>query len=427
MNIGLPKSHRGVLGTVFGFVGLILGAFWSVFLYHQGAGADSPGQAVERLLRAIERGDIVGAAQMVLPSEGRLLAGQVELANRQLRRFRSDEASVDLKTPGESKELSWSIDSVSSAFSHVDGEHATVKVLVPEYPRDYPNVDPLTQGLNETRAGTWSRHFLSTTGNDADRSLVLGAVRSGGRWYVSVASTSAQAWNRLATRKSEAQLLGADPPQIEGAQVGAKSPQQAVQGWLVALVDLDYRTVHALTNPVEAEAFPIEAIQTVWGERIEKFRRQFEFTIADSTRPVQKRTTRFGASSIVPITIEDAKFALTEPGAEPFVSQYHQGCLVILSGGKATKHCGRQIPRFGEQFSIPVSKPTIDRFVGRLDALASARHALPGLVAVQHDGAWFVSPTQSLLLNLGQGLANAKRSDIEALVVDVENAISSDG
>ncbi len=414
------------MGVVAGLVGLIVGALWTSSSYRQGVGADSPGQAVERLLLAVERGDTVSAAQMVLPSEGRLLAVEGELAIRQLRRFRSDGGFV-ATTTGSPKVFRWSINSVGSPFRQIEGDRATVKV-VPDYPRDNPDVDPVTQGLNGTRAGTWTRHFLSTSGKDADRSLVLATVRSGGRWYVSVVGTSAQAWNRLAARKQKAtRTAPAIPPKFDRFPVGAISPEQAVQGWLDALEDLDYRTVHALTNPVEAEAFPIQAIQTVWGERIEKFRRQFELTVADSTRPAHKRTTWFGSSTIVPITIEDAKFALTEPGAEPFVSQYHQGCLVILSGGKATKHCGRQILRFGEQFSIPVSKPTIDRFVGRLDALAAARHALPGLVAVQHDGAWFVSPTQSLLLNLGQGLANAKRSDIEALVVDVENAISSDG
>lgn len=410
-----------------GLVGLIVGVICAGASYRQGFGAVSPGQAVERLLLAVERGDAVGAAQVVLPSEGRLLAFEGELAIRQLRRFRSDGFS-GAATTGSSKVLRWSIDSVGSQFLQIEGEQATVKVLVPDYPRDNPNVDSVTQGLNETRAGTWTRHFLSATGKDGDRSFVVVTVRSGGRWYVSAVNTSAQAWDRLSIRKQKAKLVRAfDRPKSEAVPVGASSPEQAVQRWLDALVDLDYGTVLTLTNPVEAKAFPIEALQTVWGVRIEKLRRQFELTVADSTRPAQKRTTRFGSSTVVPITIEDANFALTEPGAEPFVSQYHLGCLVILSGGRATKHCGRQIPRFGDQFSIPVSKPTIDRFVGRLDALAAARKALPGLVVVQHDGAWFVSPTQSLLLNLGAGLANAKRADIEALVVDVENAISSDG
>jgi hypothetical protein len=101
--------------------------------------------------------------------------------------------------------------------------------------------------------------------------------------------------------------------------------------------------------------------------------------------------------------------------------------LVVLSGAKATKHCGRQIPKFGEQFSIPIAKATIDSFVGRLDALAAARKSLPGVVTVKRRGRWFVSPTQTVLLNLSTGLSNAKRADVEALVQDVRKAISSDG
>jgi hypothetical protein len=176
---------------------------------------------------------------------------------------------------------------------------------------------------------------------------------------------------------------------------------------------------------IEAEAFPLREITAIWGDRIEKLRRQFELTVPAATSPTLSRNTRFGKQVLVPVTIRDANFALTEPGAEPFVAQYHEGCLVILSGGKATKHCGRQIPRFGDQFSIPVSKSTVDRFVGRIDALAAARKSLPGIVAVQYNGSWFVSPVQSLLVNVGEGLQNAKRTDIVAFVKEIENAISS--
>jgi hypothetical protein len=431
VNTVSSRSRRAVVGIVVGLFGVFVGAVWIAGLYRSAIGADSPGQAVERFLLAVERADAVGIAQVLLPDESRLLAADGQRVVRQLGGFRSRPGSVGAKPVDFSNMLRWKVDSSSPRFAGVSAEQATVKLLVPDYPSDNPNVDRVTQNLNESRGGRWVRHFLSATGTETDHSLVLGAVRVNGRWYVSLASTSAHAWNRLAVRKQKAQ--GSRQPTrtnsstVEEMDLTADSPEEAVQRWLDALVDLDYKTLRALSNPVETDAFPVEALQAVWGTRIEKLRRQFELSVAESTGESFVRSNRFGSHTVVPLTIRDAKFALTEPGAEPFVSQYHEGCLVVLSGGKATKHCGRQIPLFGEQFSIPVTKATIDRFVGRLDALAEARKALPGMVAVQHNGTWFVSPTQSLLLNLGEAMSNAKRADIAALLNDIENAISSEG
>jgi hypothetical protein len=453
-----------LVGVAVGVLSLLGLAVWTSATYRGAVGADSPGQAVERFLDSLERGDAVGVAQVLMPIESRLVAPEAQRLVRQLRRFGS------LAETSSAREVSratrrWQVASVSSQFALVEGELAMVKVRFDEYPASDRAVDGVTKTLDRGRAGRWVRHFLTATGTDRDRSVVMVTARLHGRSYVSLTNTIAQAWARLAERKNHsgknasaphasgtnASVTGIPAPNTsattnysatknnEGAPaiansrqlvqgpIGAETAEQAVQAWLDALVDLDYQALSALTNPVEADAFPLQAITTVWVVRIDKLRRQFELSVPEAPGQSQIKRGRFGTQVIVPVTIRDAKFALTEPGAEPFVAQYHEGCLVILSGGKATKHCGRQIPRFGEQFSVPVSKKTIDRFVGRIDALEAARRSLPGFVVVQSKGRWFVSPTQTLLLNLGEGLSNAKHADVEALVADVGNAISSDG
>ncbi len=443
------------MGVLLGLMGVGTSLVWMISAQKSSIGARTPGQAVERFLAALDRGDAVGVAQNLRVAEGRLFTPGVEQLVRQLGRFRSSGDST--MAPGVSlAKPRWRVAFVSSQEESGVGKRATVKVLPSEIalPGDSrgdggaPGGSPGDNGdaggrsddardvgggwlgriLNGGGVGGWFRHFLSATGQTNDPSLVLATVRSQGRWYVSFASTAEYAWNRLAARKPSTPLPRAGmPTKPDESGLGADSAEKAVQTWLDAVVDLDYQTVRALTNPVEAEAFPADAIGAVWGQRIDKLRRQFELVVPDAAGQMFRRQTRSGTQVVVSVTIRDATLALTEPGAEPFVAQYHEGCLVILSGGKATKHCGRQIPRFGDQFSIPVEKATIDRFVGRLDALADARKALPGIVAVQHDGTWFVSPTQSLLLNLGEGLSRAKRADIAALASDVQNAISSDG
>jgi hypothetical protein len=410
--------------------------------YRGAAGADSPGQAVERFLGSLDRGDALGVAQVLQPAESRLFAPEAQRVVRQLRLFGSLAETTSTQEVS-SAARPWQVASVSSQFARQKGELATVEVRFAEYSRTDQNVDRITKALDGGRAGKWARHFLSATGTDRDRSLVLVTIRSQGRWYVSLTNTVGQGWGRLAERKN---IAGRNNPErnnpernnsgsteiakslnvLQGTG-GADTAEEAVQDWLDALVDLDYQSLIALTNPVEAEAFPMQAITAVWGVRIDKVRRQFELSVPEAPGQSLIKRGRFGTQVIVPVTIRDAKFALTEPGAEPFVAQYHEGCLVILSGGKATKHCGRLIPRFGEQFSVPVSKRTIDRFVGRIDALEAARRSLPGIGVVVHHGRWFVSPTQTMLVNLSEGLANAKRADVDALLADLGDAVSSDG
>ncbi len=428
----LPRvSRRAVLGVVFGLIGFGFSAGLLARSYRSAVGANSPGEAVERFLVALENGDALGVAQVLQPDEGRVFAPDAEPMMRQLRRFGSLAQSPNSPTVSSSTRR-WQLASVSSSFASAGGAQAKVEVLFPDYPKGVQKADRITRTLDEGRTGRWVRHFLSTTGKKVDRSVVLVTIRSESRWYVSLTRTAGQAWDRLAARKVQSskninrQAPIVHPLKPEEAARGADSAEQAVQDWLDALADLDYQMLRARTNPLEAAAFPLEAINTVWGGRVGKLRRQFDLSVADSTGSMKRRSSRFGTQVVVPVTFRDAKFALTEPGAEPFVAQYHEGCLVILSGGKATKHCGRQISRFGEQFSIPVSAATIDRFVSRVDALAAARRSLPGFVVVRRDGKWFVSPTQTLLLNLGEGLSNAKRADIEALADDLANAISSE-
>ena len=381
-------------------------------------------------MAAIQGGDSLGLAQVIQPEEARLLATNAERVVRQLRRFGSlAEGAANTSTSPSLLRQRWRIESVSAIHPPSTRQRAMVTAVPPEITLPGQKLDSISRVLDQPLYGGWLRRFLSKTGTDLDSSIPVSAVRIDRRWYVSLTGTIGSAWDRLAMRKQSVAMPGlvASVPLAIRQTVAADSAEQAVQDWLNALADLDYPTALALTNPVEAEAFPVEAMTAVWGVRITKLRRQFELSVPDATAEKQKRSTRFGMQVLVPVTIRDAKFALTEPGAEPFVAQYHEGCLVILSGGKATKHCGRQIPRFGEQFSIPVSKAIVDRFVGRIDALEAARKSLPGFVVVRQDEKWFVSPAQTLLLSVREGLSNAKRSDIEALVRDLKTAISSDG
>jgi hypothetical protein len=418
------------LGLFVGVVWLLVAGYWLANSFRSASGASSPQQAVNRLLNAVEANDPVGVAQVLQPDETRLLGLDSAAVLRQFRRFGVSGAGVRSVKKRDHLQRDWSVSLDLGSLR--SSERSGVEVLgVVQVPFPEITFNPLegriAGALNNASTGRWMRSVLSPSGKDSDSGIVLAVIQQHHRWYVSLTKTLARSWRGRANRNSPSpRPTVADKPP-SNSPTGAESPEKAVQLWLNAAAQLDEKSLFALTNPLEAQAFPSDAIEVLWGERISKLQRQFELSIPNVTEPSETSVTRFGKRVIVPVTIRDAKFALTEPGAEPFIAQYHEGCLVILSGSKATKHCGRQIPRFGEQFSIPVSKPTIDRFAGRLDSLAAARKSLPGVVAVKRSGRWFVSPTQTVLLNAVTGLSNAKRADVEALAGDIKKAISSDG
>ena len=400
-------------------------------------------------MRAIDRGDTVGVVQFLLPEEARLLVANGEAVAGQLRRFGSFGIKQSLEqTPVSTVGIvPWRAGKVTLSSTRT---LANV-TMVQSSARADENSGPISRSLSETALGRLFQRTLSPSGAGTD-SIVISAKQANGRWYVSLANTMGSAWQRAGTRKqgqasdsrifetsneSSGTTSGVSSGDVSGGSsangndamgfaLGAASPEEAVQSWIDSLVKLDQDRLRSLTNPLEATAFPTDAINALWADRLEKLERQFELIVPDVSERARRTSTRLGEQTVVPITVRDANFALTEPGSEPFIAQYHEGCLVILSGGKATKHCGREIPRFGEQFSIPVTKATIDRFVGRIDSLAAARKSLPGIVTVQINQRWFVSPVRTALLNVAEGLSNAKRADIQGFVDDIRNAISAE-
>ena len=411
------------------------------------SGARSPQAAAERFLDAIDNGDAVGVLQYLTPEEARLFVPNGQAVVRQLRRFGTFSATSNDVKPGTLPKSALPKSALPNpgrwrtVETKLSGSRTKANVEVVPPNGSGVRLGLSSQALTESALGRSLQRALSPTKDRGNGSILISVLRTRSRWYVSLAGTLGNSWERVAARKQDRESNTtasttsndqSNEPQANepstnesNLSAGAENPTDAVQAWLDALVQLDQATLRSLTNPVEAKAFPLSAINTIWGERIEKLQRQFELSIPAVAEVARQKSNRFGQQTIVPITIRDAKFALTEPGAEPFIAQYHEGCFVILSGSKATKRCEREIPRFAEQFSVPVTKATIDRFVGRLSSLEAARKSLPGIVTVQVSGRWYVSQTQTALLNIVQGLANAKRADIEALVDDVSNAISS--
>ena len=75
----LPRvSRRAVLGVVFGLIGFGFSAGLLARSYRSAVGANSPGEAVERFLVALENGDALGVAQVLQPDEGRVFAPDAE-------------------------------------------------------------------------------------------------------------------------------------------------------------------------------------------------------------------------------------------------------------------------------------------------------------------------------------------------------------
>jgi hypothetical protein len=253
------KSHLARFGLAAGLLGFAVSLVWSAAVYRGASGAASPRQAVERFLAAVQDGDSLGVAQVLRPAESRLLASDAQRLLAQVRRFASPEANNNSLTSS-LRARRWRIDRVRPISPSTDPNLIAVNILPPtitlgsERTVSAENVDRISQALNMGTVGGWVRHFLSVSGIEGDRSMVLVAVRLNRRWYVSLTNTTRHAWDRLAARKqssssssSSSSGVGQIPTRKQLAS-GANSAEEAVQTWLDAIVDLDYSTVHGLNR-----------------------------------------------------------------------------------------------------------------------------------------------------------------------------------
>lgn len=358
-----PWRKAGIaIGVV---VALLAGLFGLAALTSDG-GQDSPEAAVQKLVDALENEDVLGALEALVPAERAVLRGRIVELGDQLRRLGIVDERLDLAhVPGadltiEALELQTEELGDDVAVVRATKGTASLRVRGEELP-----IGPLLKGLVDDPATISSPPPADLSEDD----VMLVAVRRDGDWFVSLGYTAAE----LARRDS-----GAEVPKFGRGVVpkGASSPEKAVQELAAAAAAFDVRRAIELAPPGEADAlhdyaplFLSEAERAVASLRDEGVRAEvptLELDV-DSTGDGEARVTIKRLA--VNVMTGNGRFAL----------DYDGRCV------KTTGPDGEALPEFcrdSKNEDLPFSGAAFSYFQ---------------LTAVERAGAWFVSPTGSIL------------------------------
>ncbi len=408
------RGRRGrlVAGVAVAAVAVVTGA--AVTFANLGAvagGADSPEAAVEALFAAIDDDDLLGVVDTVRPGERDALRDATLPVVDELVRLGVFDTSLDL---GALDGVDWAVDGLTLASEPLARGRVAVTVTGGTLTtagdgRAFP-IGPVVDGLVEDlggAAGGGPADLGPTDGvaSTADLADALGtafvAVEDGGRWYVSLGYTLAEAARRAA---------GAPAPDPARAivPVGADSPAAAVEEFFAAALAFDPRRAIAMLAPSEFGALQDYAslyVDALEGAAADATGVTGSFTATDPT--VREATggtvVRFGS----------ATFALDTPDGTVSMTLDDDGCVTLVSPDREERTCPGD-PGGGDVLGALGLAPQVpERLAGlgdRLDALAI------GVAAVEEDGRWYVSLIRTMGITADDVLAVFEPGDLEALI-----------
>jgi hypothetical protein len=376
---------------------VIAAAFGFSTLSGSGDGAGSPEEAVKNLFSAMADEDAVGVLESFAPAERSVLRPTIEGINDHLARLgiinKVDLGHVpgfDITVEG----LLVSSTEVANGISRVQLDGGTIGITTKP---DRVPVGDVLKALIEANGGEATVDANSdsaTLGESPDEFLV--AVKEGGGWFVSYAFTIAEQARNAA---------GADMPSEADAVAvtGSTTPDGAVRDFLDALAALDLRGVIAMLPPDEMRALQRYAPLFLADaeDSIAQFKDESGFKIEISNLDLQ--TSDVDGGKLVALKGGQIGFDIADGHIELNSSD---GCVTITpppGEGEPDRLCAKDI-----------ADSTPELASGPFGELASRfSDFTAGLVVVERNGKWFVSPlrtTSNLIFTL---LGTIQRADLE--------------
>jgi hypothetical protein len=410
-----PRRRRGrlLVAAVVAVAALGAGAFAVVNVGGSSSGSDSPDAAVRKLLDAASHEDVLGALDTLPPGERESFKQPLVDLVAQLKRLNilSPDAKLDAV-----KGAQVGFADVKTASNNVgDGQKVVSvsitggKVTLGFDPAQIPLGDFLVQKVLKGKRpqGDAGSTTHTITG---DENIKIATVKVDGSWYVSLWYTVAE------LARTDAGLPA--PDFGHGiADNGAASPEAAVQELAKAAANLDVRRLIELTPPSEAQVlhdygslFVPKAEQAV-----ADLKGKNNFTIDPPVLDV----AAIGSGDRRTVAIKSATVKGTLNG-DPFNVSFTGSCYDL------------QLPKQDEQKGCTTdtnADSALNKLgLGSLKSLTDGG-AKSGIVVVQEDGKWYVSPTGTLtdpIINVLKSLDQAKLSQLVTSITDLGTKLSGD-
>ncbi|QGG94980.1 DUF2510 domain-containing protein [Actinomarinicola tropica] len=394
-------GRRKLLGGVAAAVLVVAaGAFAVTQLASADGGADSPEAAVSGLFDSMADEDLVGMAEIVLPGERRTFVDPMLEGVDHLRRWGVLDESLDTSDVGgidlEVEDLELRTEEAAEDVVNVFASGTMVASLQGE---ELP-----VGSLLEERAleGEDMSELDSEPAREGFEDVMITAVREDGRWYVSGTYTIAEA----ARADAGVQL----PPPDEAVQpIGADSPEEAVDGLMASIADLDLEGMIARLHPDEASALQryapmfLDEGQAAIDEMVAEAGLDIE--IEDLDYDIVER------DGFAVVTAATFSLRATADGEEVSMS-FDGDCTVITVDGETEEVCTADAP----ESSIDLTDTPIGDVQAMLDEMDEV-----GLVVAEGPGGWYVAPVRSYSEVVLAVMRVIDREHIERLIDSAED------
>jgi len=381
-----PRRRVGVVAAAVGVVvGVVAGIVGVVAL--TGPGANTPSDAVRGLLTAAGNADVLGVLDHIDPPERDALTGFVTNGTADLQRLGIAGSGLDLHHVSG---FSATFDNVQTSETPLRSDLTAVHITGGTVHAHFdPSLLPVGSFVQQ-HAGT----ALSKTGvKDVTEPIhfdgAIVTVNRGGTWYVSLGYTAAEA------ARVAAKLAPPDPAAAVPA-AGDSSPTAAVSDFVHALAAVDVRRMIELTPPDEMGA--LHDYAPLFLPKVDAALKQappysvtitaLDLTSSDHPGGQLVKISRLGVHATFGSTTvdlaPDSKCPTITGSTSVDLSTF---CGASAAGGSAP---GATVP------------PGLSNALKSLQGI----RADVGIVAVERNGSWYVSPTRTILDDLESVLHN---------------------
>jgi hypothetical protein len=367
-------------------------------------GAGSPDAAVQDLVGALNKSDVIGMLDALDPGERNALGPGLEDIFGQLKRVGVLSSTADLKAITgvdiSEQDLATSTDRLAPDVAAVTVSGGTNTEAVD------PSRLPLGSYFQNLADKAMSGRSVSTTGPNSG-STTLGTVRVDGGWYVSLGYSVA-----INALRGPGQS-GAPPATGQLQAAGASSPAGAVQALFNDASQFDLSGLFADLDPAEMAAADAYALDWLPNAQtaLDKARGQASIQFGNLSFTTQQVDggTLVKVNQGLTVTVKDRGVEL----------EYGNGCYTYTVMGTTGHQCAQGGDQYLAQIKALLPQPVQPIFT-RLTTIEPD----VGFVTVDEGGKWYVSPTRTCLEAVSAFLSELHPGDIQA-VIDNGSGIGS--
>ena len=410
-----PERGRGALRLAAiwaGIVAILAGTVVAVVLA-KGGGSNGPTDAVQKLVNAAANVDALGMLDALPPSERTAVQGGLVDVTNELKRLKVLSADTDLH---KIKGLQFKFDNLKYKETPLADGITTVEITAGTAhntvnTKALPMGDFLHKMLDEQLKDSPESQTDSSS-IDAGSPVSMVTVKENGHWYVSLAYTVAEAARKDTGRPA--------PNFGHGLQArGEATPEKAVESLLQSITTLDVQRMLELLPPDEARAVDDYAPMFLDDAKqgAADAAKQFKATIDDIRLTADKR------GDAATVHIKQLAFTVSVERVRASVRMQGQ-CADLNITGLSARDLADLPPQLkgGKGHFCQNDAQTKDA-LGFLPDFSKLRG---GIVTVERNGSWYISPTRTFFGAMTSVLRTLHPEDLQKAVDSFQQRFNSD-